>query len=152
MRKPNKDRHLRSFLQTLSCSTAERKHCKTPCFSERAFSVFERDIGGDRRRNQGLRRPAIPVITPAQADEARRRFHPLRSCASECSAKDRCDPIGLAALTLTNQVGFGHPAWGWKPRPRGALPGGENHLVANERRTAAKAPTSGSLCGNGRLV
>src|SRR6185312_9097116 len=98
---------------------------------------FERDIGGEGRRNQGLRLSLILVITPARTGEASRVLHPLRSSASECSANGRSATRSDSQRSNGRTRWDGHPAWGSKPRLHRALPSGvsaNRWQVREERR------------------
>jgi hypothetical protein len=118
-----------------------RKRAGTPSHSGGRLGEFERDIRGESRRNQGLRLSSILVITPAQTAEASRVLHPLRSCASECSANGRSATRSDSQRSNGRTRWDGHPAWGWKPRPRFALPSGVSaNRWQGERRTAAAMP------------
>ena len=113
----------------------------TPSRSGSRPGGFERDIRGESRRNQGLRRSLILVITPARTGEASRVLHPLRSCASECSANGRSATRSDSQRSNGRTRWDGHPVLGIEdealPRPperRISQP------VAGRRRTVAAMP------------
>jgi len=114
-----------------------RTRTETPSHGNGRPSGFKRDIRGEGRRNQGLRHSLILVITPARTGEASRVLHPLRSCASECSANGRSATRSDSQRSNGRTRWDGHPAWGSKPRPHRALPSGvsaNRWQVGEERR------------------
>ena len=131
-----------------SCHALGRKRAETPSHSGGRPSGFERDIRGESRRNQGLRLSSILVITPAQTGEASRVLHPLRSCASECSANGRSATRSDSQRSNGRTRWDGHPAWGSKPRPLPRPPERRisQPVAGREKNGGSDAPTLDSPC------
>lgn len=106
-RNPNKDRHLRHFSRMVSWVYVRWKRFEASVFRVRPSNGSGGEFGGGRRRIQGLRWLAIPVITPFQAGGASRVLHPPRSGASGCSANGWSATRSDSQRShLTNQVGW----------------------------------------------
>ncbi len=104
-RKPKKDRHLRVSVGPVNWAHASPVTCCGPRPQRRTVKRPDRDIGGGRRRTQGLRRPRIPVVTPVgRWGQSRAPSAPGRRSGVQYGRSVR-DPIGPVALIPTNQVG-----------------------------------------------
>src|SRR3990172_12222340 len=103
-------------------------------------------MGGaaDATRAQAADEPS-DHLGPARWSQSRASSTPIRRLGVQWEGSVR-DPIRLAALTGTNQVG--RPSGlGMEAEARLSPPERRNsQTVAEGRRTAAQAPTSGSLC------
>lgn len=104
-RKPKKDRHLRGPWKAISWA---HRRTGTVCDLRSWMlpsDVFGWDIGGDRRRNKGSgdRRSWWPP-SPSRRSQSRAPSAPIRRLGVQCEGVVR-DPLRLAALAVTNQVG-----------------------------------------------
>ena len=146
-RNPKKHRHLQDLFGSLSLGHARRQLVVTSASRQRTAGGSERDIGGGSRRNQGLRLPTIPVITPIQADEASRVLHPPRFGASGCSAKGRSATRSDSQRSHGRTRWDGHPAWGSIPRLHLAPPIGKAAGGGRWEENGGASPDLGlSMC------
>ena len=104
-RKPKKHRHLRAFPRSLSWAHRWRGTIRDLWSRMPPPSELGWDIRGDRRRTKGSGdRRSWRLSGPGRWDQSRVPSTPILCLGVQCEGVVR-DPLRLAALAVTNQVG-----------------------------------------------
>ena len=104
-RKPKKDRHLRGFRPTVSWGTVGGERSGTSglgCRLPASSGGISGEIA-DATKGSGDRR-SWRLTSPGRGDQSRVPSTPIRCLGVQCEGVVR-DPLRLAALAVTNQVG-----------------------------------------------